>query len=210
MSKVTVGFIHPLMVHAAFMQSVLQISYRERCEVLNVMSGANVSKARNALVEGFLATDADYLLMLDSDMVFRADVISRLVVHNEPIMNGMYFQPSLNGGPSFPCMYRHQTGTAKSDGMFVTLGDHWQRQAVIQVDAVGAGFMMVHRDVFETIRKLMPNYAAPWFQEVQRGDNLVGEDFTFCMRASEMGYPIFVDTSVEAGHIKPAMVGEVR
>lgn len=210
MPKVTVGFIHPLMVHAAFMQSVLAISHRERCEVLNVMSGANVSKARNALVEGFLATDSDYLLMLDSDMVFRADVISRLVVHNEPIMNGMYFQPSMNGGPSFPCMYNRQIGTDADDGMFVTIGDHWQRQAVIKVDAVGAGFMMVRRDVFQDIRDVTPNYAAPWFQEVQRGDNLVGEDFTFCMRAAARGYSILVDTSVEAGHIKPAMVGEVR
>lgn len=210
MPKVTIGFIHPLMVHASFMQSILKVTHRERCEVLNVMCGANVSKGRNALVEHFLKTDGDYLLMLDSDMVFRYDCVKRLVEHELPIVSGMYMQPNPDG-TTFPCMYRHTTGTDRSMGMFTTVGGDFDADELIRVDAVGAGFMMVRRDVFEVVNeKIAHNEAAPWFQEEQRGASLCGEDFVFCMRAAECGYNIIVDTSVQAGHIKAMMLGEAK
>src|ERR1700743_527912 len=70
MSRVVIGYIHPLMIHAPFVGSLMKIAHRERLEVMDIMSGANVSRARNLMVEAFLKTDGEYLLMLDSDMVF--------------------------------------------------------------------------------------------------------------------------------------------
>jgi hypothetical protein len=198
------------MVHAQFLGSMLKISHRNHpIEIMNLMSGANVCKARNSLVSHFLATDSEYLLMVDSDMVFREDCVDRLVEHELPIVNGMYMQPNPDSS-LYPCMYRHTVGTDRDQGMFTTVGGDFPRGELIRVDAVGAGFMMVRRDVFEAIAAKIANPAAPWFQEEQRGPALCGEDFVFCMRAAECGYDILVDTSVSAGHVKPMMLGEVR
>jgi len=74
------------------------------------------------------------------------------------------------------------------------------------VDAVGAGCLLVNREVFTKIRDMPVERAAPWFQETVYHDRLMGEDFTFCMRAAAAGYKIAVNTSVRFGHIKAKVV----
>jgi len=206
MNKVVIGYIHPLMIHAPFVQALQQIQYAYHpIEILNASSGPNLSKGRNILVERFLEGDGEYFLMLDTDIVPGIDCVARLVEHELPVVSGMYMQPDDHGGEPYPCMYRAiedwQTGV-------VSTVRKYPAGALIEVDSVGAGMLMVRRDVLGDIRQ-MTGKAAPWFQEVQVGDFLVGEDFTFCMRVKRAGYAVMVDTSVKAGHIKPCMVGEI-
>jgi hypothetical protein len=204
MTDLAIGFVHPLMVNAHFMRSVIEASrYEQNCDVLSVMSGPNVSTGRNLLVRHFLdKSDADWLFMVDTDMVFKPDAISRLIESGEPIVSGVY----LTGGDHpTPCMYRRCADAGP--GQFMSIAK-WEPGELISADVVGTGCVLVHRDVFVDIEKKIPNRAAQWFQEVQMGDSLVGEDFVFFMRAEECGWKLLVDTRVYFGHVKGSIIGQ--
>ena len=87
----------------------------------------------------------------------------------------------------------------------------WPEDTCVQVSATGAACLLMHRDALETVRKDARDPAAPWFRETAIGAplSLMGEDMTFCLRATAAGIPIYVHTGVQAGHIKPVMLGKV-
>ncbi len=68
------------------------------------------------------------------------------------------------------------------------------------VDVVGAGCLLIRRDLFEKI-------PAPWFASQWSTKGHLSEDFSFCEKAKGMGYRIGVDTSVRPLHLEPVGVG---
>jgi hypothetical protein len=79
--RVVVGYVHPGTVRAEFMASLLAIA---PVRTLPVQSGPRISEARNLLVRRFLAGYGKWLFMVDTDMVFAPDAISRLVAAADP------------------------------------------------------------------------------------------------------------------------------
>jgi hypothetical protein len=74
---------------------------------------------------------------------------------------------------------------------------------------VGAGLLVIHRSVLETLPPIDGRRGKKWFdwrlqmQGILPPGEAMSEDFTMCLHArrSEMGYKILVDTSVQARHI---------
>ncbi len=103
--KVVIAYLHPGLVHAAFMESVVDllvydIAFHKRIVQgggrLATQSGANLSGPRNGLIRQFLDYGkADWLWMVDTDMTFRPDTIERLLEHADPeqapIVGGLCF-----------------------------------------------------------------------------------------------------------------------
>ena len=48
--------------------------------------------------------------------------------------------------------------------------------------------------------------AFPWYQETELSGVPLGEDLTFMLRAGRLGFPVYVDTNVQVGHVKPTML----
>jgi hypothetical protein len=46
------------------------------------------------------------------------------------------------------------------------------------------------------------SHAFPWFQETDFNGRVMGEDITFCFRAGTAGFPVYVNTAVQLGHVK--------
>ena len=82
----------------------------------------------------------------------------------------------------------------------------WDRDVLWPVAATGAAFLLVHRRVFDEVRGRGFSRAFPWFQETENEYGRVSEDITFCLRARQCGFPIFVHTGVELGHVKSHIV----
>ena len=173
--------------------------------IIRVRSGPQMEEGRNQLVEQFLKTGADWLLSIDTDMVFDHDACERLLVTanyvDAPMVGGLCFGINREFG-QFPTMYR------TIDGMpHVLFGE---LEGVVSVDATGAAFTLTHRTLFEDHRRDSPH---PWFhrREVEATDThpggILGEDLSWCWHLRSEGVPIFVDTSVEVGQIKPSVVG---
>lgn len=177
--KLAIGFVHPDMVSAFFMQSLLRAKESIDFQHIGVHSGPRIDLARNEVVEHFLKTDCDRLLFVDSDIIFGPSHVERLCKSDEAIISGLYFIGSV---------YAAHPLLVYSDGR--KRPTDWPRGGTIDVDAVGCGFLLIKREVFETV-------PAPWFKW---GEN--GEDVYFCDQARAAGYSVKCDTSVTLGHMK--------
>lgn len=167
----------------------------------------------------------DYVLFLDADMKFpetgAAALVRRATKHDLKILSGLYFHrgppykphwykatgafPDRWGsdksmyflpmrGEVFDFITKHMAGVAPGEAY---CAEHMSYEdAVMELDACGAGFLLVAREVFEAIHP-------PWFHYKWSG----GEDFNFCMEAKKAGYRIYGDAAVIAGHMAFRAVG---
>jgi hypothetical protein len=170
-------------------------------KMANISGCSIVSRARNLIAHEFLESDAEHLLMIDSDISFEAPDILRLMAwnQNKPIVAGMYV-------------------TRSKEKVFFTTLDHDEKGAVtfdemgcVKAKRVGTGFMMVHRKVFETLREQHPEWKC--FDQNHKGeiytffdfkctpDGYIGEDYLFCDRAHEAGFTAWIDPTIKLGHI---------
>ena len=81
------------------------------------------------------------------------------------------------------------------DGRYKTLPAD-KRSGVVECDAVGAGCMMIKREVLQAIE-------APFKDKVRKdGRREVGHDYYFCERARALGYKVHANWEVLCEHIK--------
>lgn len=222
--KVVIAYLHPGVVHGAFMECVLNLlvydmAFHRRIVHgggrLSYQAGANLSGPRNSVVKHFLEyNEADWLWMVDTDMTFLPDTVEKLLEfadpEHAPIVGGLCFgfddkgdiQPTLfglAGGEDSPKVIRYH---------------QWPPDSMWQVAATGAACLLVHKTAFERIRDWERpdgsgkgfNEAFPWFQETNHNGTPVSEDITFCWRAGLAGIPVHVNTAVQLGHIKDQLL----
>lgn len=202
---VAIGWLSPGKVSAEFLDSLLHTIVLDGGRRLLAWQGikcsANISAGRNALVEWFLnLPDANWLMMVDTDMIWQPDAIHRLLASADedkaPIVGGLCF--GLDNGEVFATLY--DLGGTEDKPQFLRY-DAWP-EGMFQVVGTGAAFLLVHRKVFEAIRDKEFSPAYPFFQEREFAGMRCGEDVTFCLRAGQLGFPVYVDTTVQTGHIK--------
>lgn len=158
------------------------------------LTGMPFDHARNAGCAKALELGAQWLFFLDSDVIPPRDTIPRLIAHNQPIISGMYCRRS----PP------HAVPVMIKNGQWVT---QFAPGAVVDVDLVGAGCLLVHRSVLESLPPSDPNRGKRWFdwrvdmQHLLPPGEAMSEDFTFCLNARKHGYKILVDTSIRCRHV---------
>lgn len=171
---------------------------------IHAESSPRIASTRNDITSTFLRTnDAQWLLMLDADITFEPNLLRRLLQSasqaDAKIMGGLYF---LGGhGQGF------RPNLLVNDGEMARSVDNYP-EGIVQVNATGAGCLLVHRDVFTTIERKIGDTVFPWFAESQYNGKPYGEDVTFCERAARCGYATYVDTTVKCGHRKTMTVTE--
>jgi GT2 family glycosyltransferase len=234
MDSVVIGYVHPDLVRAEFAASLVTLSLRTKTPIeafIRRRSGPLIAQARNHIVRTFLDDYASpWLLMIDTDMVFNHDALDRLVaatrnkrgeieravmgglcfhgVDEEVVVAGVY----ANWSDVRPTMYEivEDPNIDIAFSWYTT----WPENRPFEVGATGAAFLLVHREVFEAVERgegrNKPDKVWPWFREGTNGRTKFGEDLTFCLRARLAGYPIWVHTGVQIGHMKSAMLGKVQ
>ena len=212
-----IGYVHPGTVRAEFCASLIATAMEGATPldaVLTLHSGPNISTARNKLVDDFLTRQrAPWLLMCDTDMVFAAPALARLIkaasAEHAPITGALCYSQNDGASDPYPVMYELVQG----DGLPMRFARYatWPEDTLMRVSATGAAFLLLHRDALEAVRD-GKDPAAPWFRESAIPGAplaLMGEDMTFCLRAAAAGIPVHVHTGVQVGHIKPVMLGKV-
>jgi GT2 family glycosyltransferase len=224
---VAVAFVHPAQVSTYFTMSLLStltrdVAFHRRIlggprsgAVIRKFSSANVSSARNACVSDFLDnTEADWLWFVDTDMSWEEDALERLLAHADaekaPIIGALCFTTTAeDGGPPrhAPTMYGWTKNEDTGEVDFYRYVD-FEEDAVVQVGATGAAFLLIHRRVLLAMREAAESGRASfsktfvWFQETELAGRVCGEDITFCARAGMLGYPVWVHTGIDVGHHK--------
>lgn len=223
---VVVGYLHGDQLTQEFHHCLIQALNHDRgrniIDLAPQYSGANICRARNKMVSDFLGNDrAEWLWILDSDATFRPDMLDWLLAdadpHERPIIGALAHQvrgktdenykPIIDDHGSqvreiLPTMYRLEfddqggwVGYREATSYTVGLNE---------VDATGTHCLLVHRNVFEKIESPHPYR---WFREDEIAPEVIsGEDIWFCIEARKCGFPIFVDTRLEAGHVKPMLL----
>jgi hypothetical protein len=182
-------------------------------------SGPRVAEARNKIIDTFAENypGCDWLLMLDSDMTFRPDLLEQLMAVADPveapIVGGLCFAGGRSGDP-YPTIYRLVQGDGYAT---VDRVDDYPRDALVKVGATGAACVLMHRQALATMQAKFGKTETgatnpyPWFVEGAIGPKGEpwGEDIAFCLRAHALGIPVHVHTGVKLGHMKTQCVDEV-
>ena len=133
----------------------------------------------------------NYIMWIDSDIVFKPQHFFKLLEHDKDIVSGLYLKkPRTDSMADIPTSF-----ACFVDDDYRNLMTHEANGELINVRANGMGWMLVKKGVFEKI-----DY--PWFGMI----NNHGEDLSFQLRAKDAGFDSYVDTSIIVGHEKEVVL----
>jgi len=186
--KLSIGF--PLswpMVHSDFFFGCMMMA-RPEFIVLRAENGP-IDALRNNLVIEAMQVGASHLMMMDCDMVYHPETITRLLSHKLPIVGALVYRRY----PPFDPLLLKGDPLKGYESMA-----EWKENELFEVDATGTACLMFNMQVFRD----MP---APWFKfrdnPDQKVGGVIGEDIGFCWDLRRAGYQIFVDTSIPSKHL---------
>jgi hypothetical protein len=154
-------------------------------------TSSSLPRVRTDLAKSALAWGAEWMLWLDSDMLFPPDTLERLLAFGLDVVGANYprrMPPHVgtatvqSGSALVPC----ETTLAKA-----------QSGQPEQVLTLGFGALLMNARVFEALER-------PWFQIVDDGDDgFVGEDMHFLHKLSQHGHVPYVDHALswDIGHV---------
>lgn len=179
--------------HMLFMRSVAALYYvagQNNISLAMVTSNASMGafQARNQIMHGVEEIEKtgvaiDWLLWLDSDMIFPPHTLMTLLGHQKDIVGATYCRRT----HPFDLHGRGLTGKPMeiNDGL-------------VEMAALPTGCLLTKRDIFRTWKKpywrCEPNF--------ERGDHW-GEDYFFCIEARARGHKVWLDATLtkEVAHI---------
>jgi GT2 family glycosyltransferase len=140
----------------------------------------------------------DKIIWIDSDISWTVEDFMKLYTSTLDIVSGLYFNEE--GVPLIGFTEEeiyHDPATLKA------------KTYPFEIFAAGFGFIAMKSGVFENIPR-------PWFetvfQKIENEDKTremfipYGEDFSWCKKAKEAGYKIYLDPSIRLGHHKKIRV----
>jgi len=182
-----------------FVQSL--IDAHKPCDTQIVLSESSlVYVSRQRLCEQAIESGCDYTLWLDSDMIFKVDFIDRMFksLGDDDIISAQYFT---RRPPFKPCFYSKLRMNFQG-GVNVDIFYDYPKNKKIEVEGFGFGGVLMKTSMLKAVYE---KYGTP-FAPLLNG--LVGEDLSFCIRARQMGYKLYLDTSIKMSHISSALINE--
>ena len=162
-----------------------------------------VSRARNLLAKDMLESKCDYLLFIDSDINFEPDDIFRLMAWGTDPKKGIVAAVPRTRNESkvyIATLDYDENGDLTMNGM-----------GLVRAKRVATAFMLVRREVFETLEKEHPEWAyydsktdrmlSCMFDFQLTEEGYIGEDFLFCDRVRSHGFEVWIDPSITLGHM---------
>ncbi len=151
---------------------------------------------REEIAKEAVRLGADYVLFIDTDMIFPPDALTKLLSRDKEIIGVMY---NYRGTPSRPTVkfdpkYKDECTVIEKNGeISASITDETKP---FRCRAVGAGFLLVKIDVFKKLKR-------PYFTFVPETEvnEIIGEDVYFCDKARYNRYEIWCDPTIKMGHI---------
>lgn len=155
-----------------------------------LVEGSLIYDSRDAIARYAVDNDYDYVLYADSDMMFGAEDLKKLVAHDVGICSGLYVtRRGENTNVCYSKIITRRRFPFRAPKLIVDT----QTSGYGPVAAVGFGFCLIKCSVLKSMFKRYKSLFEPF-----KG---VGEDIAFCIRARQCGYKVFTDRDVKLGHI---------
>ena len=179
----------------AFVCSLVDLDYSTAGHVwFDKVSGRTQADSRESICEMGLKRNATHVLMLDTDMVYPVDTLTRLLAANVPVICGFAVARGVPHQPVFGTRekdYFYQTAYPTEPGTMAG-----KRLGGVQRSYVVGGAALLIRT--EVLRKL----PRPWFAFQERTEaGIVGEDLWFSEQCHRASIPTYVHTGVCVGHL---------
>ena len=188
------GFVTGASVNFWFMHSVVNLFKVDKEDRFNadylLCFGPYIHQNRNRLAADFMDIDREWLLMVDNDIVFLPEDVWALFEEAEKRGPGIYSAPYMLENGVLVC------GPWDSEVPYVYHPMVSLPAKPREVGVVGAGFTLVHKDVFTAIGE-------DWFTALTAD---AGEDVSFCWRAKEHGFLPWLVPEANPGHFKQVAI----
>lgn len=169
-----------------------------------------LSRSRASLVAWFMTTGMQKLLFIDSDIEWKPEDVEKLADAHLPVVSGLYVkrQEDKDG--------RHNATFQVKKDVEPKIIDNGR---YIEADLIPMGFVAIQRNVIEEMFESYPNskYEEPTFSATQNSycyhlfdpllenGRLYGEDYGWSRKWRNLHGEIFVDLSVNLGHVGNAV-----
>lgn len=198
------------MISGLLAQDLIHIAKEKSGRFDHLVQVANIgltTRSRNLVVKTFLeTTSSKWLLMVDSDERLSIETWLKLIdaAHHieRPVMSGLVFAAFFDNNDNLrpiPTIYKMDMEKG------LTAIDAYPINQIIEVDAVGTGCLLIHRDVLlDMQRQATENQGKDWawFVEGAINGKYFGEDLLFSKRLKSMGYKIHAHTGAILPHQK--------
>lgn len=181
-----------------FVESLMVMDKPEQTDI-HFWQGSLVHDARNMLTIKAVTDGYDYVMWMDSDMVFPTNTLTRLLQvaqeNNVGMVSGLYVKRTF---PTLPVIYdKLAPPTVDDNGKPVKNIHEYVDYPVNSVFPIaGCGFGCVLTSV-SLLKKVWEHNNIPAFTPLP----WAGEDIAFCIRTNETGERILCDSSVSCGHL---------
>ena len=191
-----------------------------------MMNESLITRARNSMAYDFLKSDATHLMFIDADIAFNPNDIPRMVDADKDIICGVYPKKEINWVQVSEAV---KNGVAPEHlqfhtGAFVLNLAHGEKSKSgninepIEIANGGTGFMLIKREVFETLKDKVPSYTNDMYHAVdvvrevkiipeffatsidEESNRLLSEDYHFCKIAREAGFKVYAAPWANFGH----------
>ena len=155
-----------------------------------LVSGSLIYDSREYIAHFAVDNGYDYVLYVDSDMIFNAEDLERLLAHKVGICSGRYVT---RNGENKNVAYTKVIKRRRFPYRSPKLVPDGETQGFGEIAACGFGFCLIKTSVLKTMFKYYKSLFEPKLG--------LGEDIIFCVRARRIGFKTFIDRDVRLGHI---------
>lgn len=166
-----------------------------------------IQQARHRLFFEALKWDADYILWCDSDHIFPANAIPRLLAHGKDIVGCNYARRTIGADPTAPTAAVLNRDEQASKLCYTTR-EKAESGELEKVDHMGMGLCLMRMSVLEalTLKSEADGLKSfmPLFHLMEKdAGGTVGEDVFFFQKCRDAGLDVWCDhgLSWEVGHI---------
>jgi glycosyltransferase involved in cell wall biosynthesis len=143
-----------------------------------------IDAGRNTIAGYAIENGYDYLFAVDADMAFPPDTLQKLLSHDEDFVTGVYRMRRPD-----QVIELYDTKYQQIDRQMLDL------YTTIEIGGCGFGCALVKTKVLKDVG--YPQFE--YHQAYHHGDTF-SEDNDFCQKARNLGYKIWVDTTVRCSH----------
>ena len=155
------------------------------------LSCSLIYKSRNDLADMAIQAGADYVLWLDSDVIFPSTLMVDLMADMEgrDMVTGIYH---MRRPPFKPVIWKKlRQGIVPADNENEDWDDY-PKDGIFEIDGCGFGCVMMRASMLQPIVDRYHDLFSPLPG--------YGEDLSFCVRAKSCGFKIHADPKLQIGH----------
>lgn len=185
-----------------FVESLMSLRFKGDTKV-KFIAHSLIYDARNQFANYAIQNNFDYVLWLDSDMVFTNNEFEELMneLGDKDYLTGLYF----NRRPNYKTVIFKKLGWEKGEQEFEIkpIAEHYEdypKKDVFEIEGSGFGFVLTS---VKCLKKIKDEYGLPFSPILG-----FGEDLSFCLRLKEQGIKMYCDSKANIGHLSKFVVDE--